>query len=113
MPGKEIIYENTSVISVDKRVNIIHFNDVYNIESSTAEPAAGAARFITAIESLVDKTDASDPNTSTIVLFSGDAISPSSRTYHPFSFRFKLNTSLNKKLNSMLNFSFYKTSHLR
>jgi 5'-nucleotidase len=71
MPQKEIIYQNNEVTTVGKKLNIIHFNDVYNIESGTIEPLAGAARFINAVEDILK----SEP--STIVLFSGDAISPS------------------------------------
>jgi 5'-nucleotidase len=54
-------------------LNIIHFNDVYNIESRETDPVGGAPRFITAIETVMRQSP--DP---TIVLFSGDAISPSS-----------------------------------
>ncbi len=69
MPKKEIIYENTAITNVGIKINIIHFNDVFNIESSTIEPKAGAPRFINAIEDII-KSDCS-----TLVLFS--AISPS------------------------------------
>lgn len=57
-----------------RKLKIIHFNDVYNIESGDIEPKAGAPRFIHAVEELIK----SDP-VSTLVLFSGDAISPSNR----------------------------------
>jgi len=50
-------------------VTIIHFNDVYNIESRTQEPVGGAARFVTAVSQLAS----SNP----LVLFSGDAFNPS------------------------------------
>jgi len=49
-------------------ITIIHFNDVYNIESGTHEPVGGAARFMTAVRRLADR----DP----LVLFSGDALNP-------------------------------------
>lgn len=53
-------------------LSILHFNDVYNIDSNTnVEPIGGAARFCTAIKSLAHL----DP----LVLFSGDAFSPSMR----------------------------------
>ena len=55
----------------EKKLSIIHFNDVYNIESREKEPVGGAARFITAIEKLIQK----DPDI--LVFFSGDALSPS------------------------------------
>jgi 5'-nucleotidase len=69
----EIIYQNFERINENwKKLNIIHFNDVYNIESRDVEPVGGSARFITAIEDLMSR------NEPTLVLFSGDAISPSS-----------------------------------
>jgi hypothetical protein len=58
--------ENESVLS------ILHFNDVYNIEPNTTEPKAGAARFMTCINSLRQLNA-----DSTLILFSGDAFSPS------------------------------------
>ncbi|ENN80067.1 hypothetical protein YQE_03543, partial [Dendroctonus ponderosae] len=51
---------------------ILHYNDVYNVEARQGpEPIGGAARFCTAIKSL----EALNP----LVLFSGDAFSPSMR----------------------------------
>lgn len=69
----ELIYDNlTGHRSADaRRFNIIHFNDVYNIESRDCEPVGGASRFVAAVEKLIAKGP-------TIVLFSGDAIMPSS-----------------------------------
>lgn len=53
-----------------KPITILHFNDVYNIEpNSMTEPIGGAARFCTAIKSF--------RNLDPLVLFSGDAFSPS------------------------------------
>jgi len=66
----EIIHNNNDDSINGSILNIIHFNDVYNIESSSFEPKAGASRFLTAINKL--------KNESTLVLFSGDAFSPSS-----------------------------------
>ncbi|XP_071053537.1 mannosylglucosyl-3-phosphoglycerate phosphatase isoform X2 [Onthophagus taurus] len=48
---------------------ILHFNDVYNVEPSGREPVGGAARFCTAIKSF--------QHLNPLVLFSGDAFSPS------------------------------------
>ena len=49
---------------------ILHFNDVYNVESRLSpEPVGGAARFCTAIKSF--------QHLHPLVLFSGDAFSPS------------------------------------
>ncbi|EDW08845.2 uncharacterized protein Dmoj_GI19339, isoform B [Drosophila mojavensis] len=54
----------------DKPLTILHYNDVYNIESmAETEPVGGAARFATAIKSFA--------HLNPLVLFSGDAFSPS------------------------------------
>lgn len=54
------------------QLTIIHFNDIYNIEPNSArEPIGGAARFLTAVKSF--------QHLNPLVLFSGDAFSPSMR----------------------------------
>jgi len=58
-----------SNITPSALLTVIHFNDVYNIESRSQEPVGGAARFMTAISQL----SSSNP----LVLFSGDAFNPS------------------------------------
>lgn len=53
---------------------IIHFNDVYNVESRPSpEPVGGAARFCFAVKTF--------QHLQPLVLFSGDAFSPSMRKY--------------------------------
>lgn len=53
---------------------ILHFNDVYNVDPRPfPEPVGGAARFCTAIKSF--------QHLHPLVLFSGDAFSPSMREY--------------------------------
>jgi len=51
------------------KITLVHFNDVYNIESREEEPVGGAARFTTAVRRLADR----DP----LILFCGDALNPS------------------------------------
>lgn len=69
----EIIYQDINNNHLGHpTLKIIHFNDVYNIESGSIEPKAGAARFLSAINYLK-----SDQKAQSIVLFSGDAFSPS------------------------------------
>nr|CAH8864270.1 unnamed protein product [Trichobilharzia regenti] len=53
-----------------KCLDILHFNDVYNIEEQKQEPVAGAARFTTALKE-------HGAGKGSIVLFSGDCLSPS------------------------------------
>ena len=55
-----------------RTVTIVHFNDVYNIESRAQEPVGGAARFVTSVSQLAS----SNP----LVLFSGDVFNPSIST---------------------------------
>ena len=81
--------------SASKKIRIIHFNDVYNIESSSLEPKAGAARFLTAVNYL----RAEAPS---IVFFSGDAFSPSSRNYL-FHFAFLYLSLAKQKVHFNLN----------
>lgn len=61
-------------------LSIIHYNDVYNVDpNSSVEPIGGAARFLTAVKTF----DHLNP----LILFSGDAFSPSMRKYPHQPFR--------------------------
>ncbi len=67
----EKIFFNSQQIDNSSSFSIIHFNDVYDIEISQGEAAdGGAARFVGLIEDLLSQGP-------TIVVFSGDALSPS------------------------------------
>ena len=70
--NREVLYRNFNAEKTKtyRELRIIHFNDVYNIEGRKHEPVGGAARFKTALEILRKKKNS-------IVLFSGDAVSPS------------------------------------
>jgi len=72
---------NGSVVITSASLTIVHFNDVYNIESRSQEPVGGAARFMTAVSRLAS----SNP----LVLFSGDAFNPSISTL-PYLSAFRL-----------------------
>ena len=56
-------------VKQEKILTLLHFNDVYNIESVDKEPVGGAARFCTALKSLA--------HLHPLVLFSGDVFAPS------------------------------------
>lgn len=71
-----------------KQLRIIHFNDVYNIEGLDSEPSGGASRFKTALDFFQNKKN--------LVLFSGDAFSPSTCKHFYFYY-----------LNSLMKFVFY------
>ena len=71
--SKEIVFEEYTNFESDKstkKLRIIHFNDVYNIESRSIEPCGGSSRFVQTVEHLMEKEPA-------LVLFSGDVFSPS------------------------------------
>ena len=56
-----------------KKLTILHFNDVYNVEPQKLEPAGGAARMAHYVKTLHDENP--------LVLFSGDALNPSLSEY--------------------------------
>jgi hypothetical protein len=64
---KEDIIKDVKTLVMSKKLRILHFNDVYNIEESIEEPVGGAARFCTALNLLKEETPS-------LVLFSGDAL---------------------------------------
>ena len=64
-----------------EKLTLIHFNDVYNVESrEKQEPVGGAARMRTAIKKYSDRNP--------LILFSGDAFAPSICKFSIFQFPF-------------------------
>jgi len=59
-----------------KKMTILHFNDVYNVEPRAKEPVGGIARFVTRIKELKAESVARGEHEA-VVLFSGDAFNPS------------------------------------
>ena len=57
-------------------LSIIHFNDVYELREREKEPVGGVSRF----KSKIDSLRLQDP----LVLFSGDALSPSNSKFISF-----------------------------
>lgn len=70
--NRETLFENLALDPniFEKKLTIIHFNDIYNIDERPDEPIGGAARFHTALNYLKEENPS-------LVLFSGDALSPS------------------------------------
>ena len=70
-PDRHMLLHNMADQATEKAnsLTIIHFNDVYNIEPRDKETVGGAARFKTKMNELAWKNP--------LVLFSGDALSPS------------------------------------
>jgi len=52
-----------------EKITLLHYNDVYNVESREVEPVGGAARFLTAVKEL--------KHLNPLILFSGDIFAPS------------------------------------
>ena len=60
-------------------LTILHFNDVYNVESrEKPEPIGGAARMLTAFKQFAELNP--------LVIFCGDALSPSMCKYITFKY---------------------------
>jgi hypothetical protein len=57
-------------------LRIVHFNDVYHLDPSSAEPVGGAARFITVCKEYRE-SERYNGQPELITLFSGDAFNPS------------------------------------
>ena len=75
-----LVYKNRATVAElgkPRTLRIIHFNDVYNVEGTKEEPIGGAARFAQALDSLAEI------NPDHLILFSGDAFSPSTRNTIP------------------------------
>lgn len=72
--SRVVVFEKKNESSNEpvKKLKIIHFNDVYNIEGSKEEPVGGGARFTHLVKDLIAEEPA-------LVVFSGDAFSPSKR----------------------------------
>jgi 5'-nucleotidase len=62
-------------MEAEKKLTILHFNDVYDISEGKDHVCGGIARFAAAMQAQKTK----EPNT--VVLFSGDLWSPSRRKF--------------------------------
>jgi len=71
--GRRTLNTLSGVTMGSSTVTILHYNDVYNIESRVMEPVGGAERFCAAIKSF--------SHLNPLVLFSGDVFSPSMCEY--------------------------------
>lgn len=69
-----ITYGNPSSTPPD--VRLLHYNDVYHLDSSSAEPVGGIARFVTVVKEY-QQGDRFKGQPACLTLFSGDAFNPS------------------------------------
>jgi hypothetical protein len=70
-------------------VRILHYNDVYHLDPSSAEPVGGIARFITVCKEYKEH-DKYQGQPALVTLFSGDVFSPASPKVHPKQFQTQL-----------------------
>ncbi|KAK4202335.1 putative 5'-nucleotidase precursor [Triangularia verruculosa] len=63
------------VVNDPPDVRILHFNDVYHLDSSSAEPAGGVSRFMTVVNGYRSPSQPGLPDL--VPLFSGDVFNPS------------------------------------
>ena len=57
-------------------LRILHYNDVYHVDASSAEPVGGLARFMTVVKEYQEGEPA-QRQPKAVTLFSGDAFNPS------------------------------------
>lgn len=71
-----ITYSSSRAESSPADVRLLHFNDVYHLDQSSAEPVGGVARFMTVCDEYRNGEQfRGQPDL--IALFSGDTFSPS------------------------------------
>lgn len=75
-PTAEEVFTYGTRSSTPADLRLIHYNDVYHLDSSSAEPVGGIARFMTAVKEYQDGEQFKD-QPDCLTLFSGDAFNPS------------------------------------
>ena len=78
-PGASITHSSNANLSSPPDLRIVHFNDVYHLDSSSAEPVGGIARFATVCKEYRDDAESGQfaGQVGLVSLFSGDAFNPS------------------------------------
>lgn len=75
-PPNESVTYSSGLHDGPPDLRLIHYNDVYHVDSSSAEPVGGAARFISLIKHYREDEKYSGQS-EPITVFSGDAFNPS------------------------------------
>ncbi|KAI1290600.1 Metallo-dependent phosphatase-like protein [Xylaria venustula] len=75
-PNKSITYSSGSGNGAAPDLRIVHYNDVYHVDSSSSEPVGGAARFMSLIQHYREGTQF-EGQSDLLTFFSGDAFNPS------------------------------------
>jgi 5'-nucleotidase len=74
--GESIIHGSELSYTRPPDIRLIHYNDVYHVEASSAEPVGGIARFQTVCNYYRNDAKFKD-QPGLITIFSGDAFNPS------------------------------------
>jgi 5'-nucleotidase len=74
-PDESVVY-SSGPCDGPPDLRIVHYNDVYHVDPSSAEPVGGAARFMTLMNHYRDH-EKFKGQPDLITLFSGDAFNPS------------------------------------
>jgi hypothetical protein len=73
---EQIIYSPANIPATPPDLRLLHYNDVYHIDSGSSEPVGGIARFQTIVNYYRnDERFAGQPEL--LTFFSGDAFNPS------------------------------------
>ncbi|KAI0596385.1 flagellar associated protein [Biscogniauxia sp. FL1348] len=75
-PDETVTYTSEGAHDGPPDLRILHYNDVYHVDSSSAEPVGGAARFMTLINHYRED-DKFKGQPELLTFFSGDAFNPS------------------------------------
>ncbi|KAI2621301.1 Metallo-dependent phosphatase [Xylaria nigripes] len=75
-PNESVTYRSASDDGVPPDLRILHYNDVYHVDSSSSEPVGGAARFMSLVLHYRDGEQFKG-QPELLTFFSGDAFNPS------------------------------------
>lgn len=75
-PNESVTYSSGAGHGEAPDLRIVHYNDVYHVDSSSSEPVGGAARFMSLVQHYREGPQFKGQS-SLLTFFSGDAFNPS------------------------------------
>ncbi|KAF1950896.1 5'-nucleotidase-like protein [Byssothecium circinans] len=75
-PDSQLVFEPSPTPTTDPALRFLHYNDVYHVDASSAEPVGGIARFQTLVNHYRDD-ESFKGQPKLVTFFSGDAFNPS------------------------------------
>lgn len=75
-PNESVTYSSGSEKRGEPELRILHYNDVYHVDSSSSEPVGGAARFMSLVQHYREGPQFKGQS-ELLTFFSGDAFNPS------------------------------------